>query len=216
MVVFDSGRVLVTGLPKSPSLELDQTSRVECVWSPHWKNQAVKQCTKLCSRNKENRQLTRCQLCIRLWLWYIGCGRINFSVYHNLPFGLWTRVDIRQHKFNRIRQVAPMCPSVPSWEGTLAPPGEYDWTVRPSAAAMRPYVKLLWPLVWKLHVVQIWRCYRVNGHLSNCCGLSVTTFNFNFSVVISNPFCTLLHTGLPTVFIHVLSASILNEPCRRC
>jgi len=30
----------------------------------------------------------------------------------------------------------------------MAPPGEYDWTVRPSAAAMRSYVKyLLWPLV---------------------------------------------------------------------
>ena len=28
----------------------------------------------------------------------------------NLPFGLWTRVCRRKHKFNHIRQVAPMCP----------------------------------------------------------------------------------------------------------
>jgi len=28
----------------------------------------------------------------------------------DLPFGLWTRVGRRKHKFNRMRQVAPMCP----------------------------------------------------------------------------------------------------------
>jgi len=28
----------------------------------------------------------------------------------DLPFGLWTRVGRRKHKFNHIRQVAPMCP----------------------------------------------------------------------------------------------------------
>jgi len=28
----------------------------------------------------------------------------------HLPFWLWTRVGRRMHKFNRIRQVAPMCP----------------------------------------------------------------------------------------------------------
>ena len=27
-----------------------------------------------------------------------------------MPFGLWTRVGPRKHKFNYIRQVAPMCP----------------------------------------------------------------------------------------------------------
>jgi len=61
----------------------------------------------------------------------------------DLPFGLWTLVRRRKHKFNRIRQMA----SLPTWEGTLSPPGEYDWTVRPSAATMRSYVKLLWPFV---------------------------------------------------------------------
>jgi len=28
----------------------------------------------------------------------------------DLPFGLWTRVGRRKHKFSRIRQVAPMYP----------------------------------------------------------------------------------------------------------
>jgi len=28
----------------------------------------------------------------------------------DFPFGLWTRVGRRRHKFSRIRQVAPMCP----------------------------------------------------------------------------------------------------------
>jgi len=28
----------------------------------------------------------------------------------DMPFGLWTRVGRRKHKFNRIRQMAPMCP----------------------------------------------------------------------------------------------------------
>jgi len=28
----------------------------------------------------------------------------------DLSFGLWTRVGQRKHKFNHIRQVAPMCP----------------------------------------------------------------------------------------------------------
>jgi len=35
------------------------------------------------------------------------------------------------------------------WEGTLAPPGDYDWMVHtPYAAAMRPYVRLLWPICY--------------------------------------------------------------------
>jgi len=28
----------------------------------------------------------------------------------DLPFGLWTQVGRRKHKFSRIRQVEPMCP----------------------------------------------------------------------------------------------------------
>jgi len=30
----------------------------------------------------------------------------------DLPFGLWTQVSRRKHKFSRICQVAPMCPHV--------------------------------------------------------------------------------------------------------
>jgi len=28
----------------------------------------------------------------------------------DLPFGLWTRVGLGKHRFNRVRRVAPMCP----------------------------------------------------------------------------------------------------------
>jgi len=44
----------------------------------------------------------------------------------DLPFGLWTRVGRRKHKFKRIRQVEPTCPH----GGTLAQSGKYDWIVR--------------------------------------------------------------------------------------
>ena len=47
-----------------------------------------------------------------------------------MSFGMWSRLDPR-------KQVIEM---------QLVPPGEYDWTVS-CAAAMRPCVKLLWPLV---------------------------------------------------------------------
>jgi len=30
----------------------------------------------------------------------------------DLPFGLWTRVGLTKHKFNRIRPVAPTCPTI--------------------------------------------------------------------------------------------------------
>jgi len=40
----------------------------------------------------------------------------------DLQFGLWTGVCRMFHEFSRIRQLAP----VPTWEGTLAPPGDYD------------------------------------------------------------------------------------------
>ena len=55
----------------------------------------------------------------------------------NLPIGLWTRVGWSKHKFNHIHQVALMCPGN-TWRIRL---------YRPSTEAMRPYVKLLWPLV---------------------------------------------------------------------
>ena len=63
----------------------------------------------------------------------------------DLPFGSWTRVGRRKHMFNNIHQVAPMCPH-----------GRARWrylvnTIEPPVCggdAARPYVKLLWPLVF--------------------------------------------------------------------
>jgi len=51
----------------------------------------------------------------------VSCAKTAEPI--DLPFGLWTHVSRRKHKFNCIRQVAP--------------------TNRPSAAAMRPCDKLL-------------------------------------------------------------------------
>jgi len=57
----------------------------------------------------------------KIWgLSAMSCAKTAEPV--DLPFGLWTRVDQRKHKFSRIRQVAPMCPH---------------------GRAMQPYVKLL-------------------------------------------------------------------------
>jgi len=36
--------------------------------------------------------------------------RRNLAELIDLSFGLWTRVGRRKHKFDRIRQVAPVCP----------------------------------------------------------------------------------------------------------
>jgi len=63
-------------------------------------------------------------------------------------FGLLTRVSRRKHEFNRIRQLSPMCPH-----------RRAHCRIRlnhPSAAAMRPYVKikLLGPLVVVVVVVK--------------------------------------------------------------
>jgi len=53
----------------------------------------------------------------------------------DLPFGLWTRVGRRNHKFNRIRQCAVTGGNIgKTWRIRLN---------RQSSAAMRPYVKLL-------------------------------------------------------------------------
>jgi len=72
----------------------------------------------------------------------VSCAETAETI--DLPFGLWTLVCRRKHKFNRIRQVVPMCPSLAHWHIGAT------WQIRlnrPSAAAMRSYVKLLWPLV---------------------------------------------------------------------
>jgi len=47
----------------------------------------------------------------------VSCAETAESI--DLPFGLWTRVGQRKHKFNHIRQAAPMCPH---GKTHLAPP----------------------------------------------------------------------------------------------
>ena len=54
----------------------------------------------------------------------VSCAKMAEPI--DLSLGLWTWVGRRKHKFNPIRQMAPMCPH----GVTLAPPDEYDWTVR--------------------------------------------------------------------------------------
>ena len=48
------------------------------------------------------------------------------TVPSDLPFGSWTWVGWRKHKFNGIHQVVPMCPHA----DRLVQPDEYDLTVR--------------------------------------------------------------------------------------
>ena len=62
----------------------------------------------------------------------------------DLPFALCSLVGGRKHSFNRVRQVAPMCPD--GREDTLHGATSLIRLNRPSAAVMRPYVKLLRPL----------------------------------------------------------------------
>jgi len=74
----------------------------------------------------------------------VRCAKTDELI--DLPFGLWTQVGRRKHKFNCIRQVAPV------W-----PPMRAHWR-RPSADAMPPHVKLLWPLVIiRLHCSTMYR-----------------------------------------------------------
>jgi len=76
----------------------------------------------------------------------------------DLSFGLWSRVGQAKHKFNRIRQVAPMCAisivyvrnfnCIHLWRQCAHMGGDIgaSWRIhlnRPSAAAMPSYVKLL-------------------------------------------------------------------------
>jgi len=64
----------------------------------------------------------------------VSCAKTVESI--DLPFGLWTRVGRRKHNFNRIRQVAPMCPH--GMGGHIGATCRIRLN-RPSAAAMRPY-----------------------------------------------------------------------------
>jgi len=82
----------------------------------------------------------------------VSCAKTAEPI--DLPFGLWTRVGRRTRSvvFARWRQCTLM-------EGHIGATRRI-WFNRPSAAAMRPYVKLLWPLVTKC-CKRVHYCYRV-------------------------------------------------------
>jgi len=56
----------------------------------------------------------------------------------DLSFGLWTWMGLKEAQ---VQSYLPGCASVPSWEGTLVPPDEYD--LQTFVSVMQPYVKLL-------------------------------------------------------------------------
>jgi len=78
----------------------------------------------------------------------MSCAKTAEAI--DLPFGLWTQVRPRKHKFNHIQPQAqiqsylPGGANVPSWKGTLAPPGEYDWTL---SLCSNVALYQIWPLV---------------------------------------------------------------------
>jgi len=70
----------------------------------------------------------------------VSCAKTAEPIH--LPFRLWTRMCRRMHKFNHIRQVAPMCP-----HGTTRC-FHLSNNIEPSVyGGDAPYGKLLWPLV---------------------------------------------------------------------
>jgi len=66
----------------------------------------------------------------------VSCAKTAEPI--DLPFGLWTPLGRRMHKFNRIRQVAPMCPHCRHLASRIEPS---------VCGGDAPYVKLLSPLV---------------------------------------------------------------------
>jgi len=73
----------------------------------------------------------------------VSCAKLAEPI--NLPFGLWTLMSRMKHKFNRICQWR-QCAVIRGHIGAT-------WRMRlnrPSAAAMRLCVNLLWPLVYPL------------------------------------------------------------------
>jgi len=76
----------------------------------------------------------------------VSCAKLAEPI--DLPFGLWTRVGRRKHTFELSCQVAPICFHGRARHGR--PHIAATWRIRlnrTSAAAMRPFVKLLWPCV---------------------------------------------------------------------
>jgi len=59
-------------------------------------------------------------------------------------FAVWV-LESGGPKEAQVQSYSPGGANVPSWEDTLPPPDEYDWTICRGGDA--PYVKLLWTLV---------------------------------------------------------------------
>jgi len=70
--------------------------------------------------------------------WHSTATSAKMAEPVHLPFGLWTQVGRRKHKFSHIRQVAPICPHWRTHWLHLAN------TTEPSVCSGD--VKLLWPL----------------------------------------------------------------------
>ena len=78
----------------------------------------------------------------------------------NLSFGLWTRVGRRKRMFNRICQVAPMCP-------------QYQWIVhvQQRCGLLSNYFDHLSPLCLQCFDTVGWAAGRVSGLLKSCGGV---------------------------------------------
>ena len=79
----------------------------------------------------------------------VSCAKTAGPI--DLPFVLGTWVGRRKHKFNRIHRGT----KVPTWEGTLVPPGKYYWTIRlwRQCSLMSDYFDDFFSVLWKCPLV---------------------------------------------------------------
>jgi len=126
-----------------------------------------------------------------------------------LPFGQWTQAGRRKHKFNHTQSY-----SYSSWDGTMAPPGEYDWTVRlwRRCCLMSNYFDHLLCWLLLLHVVYSW------SHVTLCRPVSyygtqlvtVCTWRaFHHTVVCTH--CMSFYLRYLTLDPHAITAALNNQ-----
>jgi len=82
----------------------------------------------------------------------------------DLPFRLWTRVGRRKHKFNRIRQVAPLCP--PMWAHWRHLPNTTEPSVCGGDAVLCQITLTTCCCYYYLHLYQ-WRTNEVTSYPLN-------------------------------------------------
>jgi len=121
----------------------------------------------------------------------MSCAKMAEPI--DMPFGLWTRIG---RKKTQVQSYLPGGINMPSWEGTLVPPGEYDWTIRLWRRC--DLVKLLWPLVITCYGVictqsianaavrkfNTWQLYGDTGY-----GILSSSSSISNSVSASSKFC---------------------------